>query len=790
MSTERDAEVPEREETLFGTLRHRLISLPTMSPRLRLLSAIAIAQLVVAAVVLALRDQPVPLVTAVAVPYAQPTLIGIPLPIFLAVALLVVLSWTYILAGFLHAHIALRVVGLALFTVSLWSERDTFNGAGIYRIPIAALVSALWLVGIGGGWYDRHVAHRNAHHLAHHKRLVGVTFGLVFAIIVALFALVWWSLEPERTSQFALLLWDHLGVLSVFLFPALILAGVDFAEWAELTAERGGAWIGRVKPPYVLAITTAVIALLVLWNTVMRNSSDMDSVPHILDFLKYGAVLLGGLAAVLAVGHVVRATPRMRIPYSILALSVGVSTFAVLLFMHTVFNPTTTSDSTHPATQQCVTLGPYVQRESPPFLISYPAGWYATADNSSETPTISFDGACFGHSAHIVVTSFSRQDVPTGRDAADRFTQSITRSGAKLSGRVVTTSDATTEGVWNLSSLSVSERSHDGAAARGLVWTRVQGERTWALAGWVDSGDALSDEYRAAFDAVVVSWQPGSTAHALAGERDETTGNARFSYTLFSVDVFGIASFVDEASLRSKAPLVIFAVIAFLLLALRAFPRYRGALMTSTVFLAAAALFQLFVAPIPILMIFTDIAEQSQPIVVTFWSVQLLIAAMTVVWLALLVVRRRLRDVSMTRLKSIFALNVSLVFVTWISALFGEQRGVRIGVIQGVIVLMALLWDVLMSGGSITNRAGRWFPRHARVLAYLGYIMVTAAAILNFSSWRVQATGAPLASELETDLWVQQGMVDFGVPVLLTVFALALWRRGGRNTERVDTRSV
>jgi hypothetical protein len=63
------------------------------------------------------------------------------------------------------------------------------------------------------------------------------------------------------------------------------------------------------------------------------------------------------------------------------------------------------------------------------------------------------------------------------------------------------------------------------------------------------------------------------------------------------------------------------------------------------------------------------------------------------------------------------------------------------------------------------------------VLLFLGYIMLVSTAVLYFTSWQVQATGAPVAEAIfESELWPREGLLGLGVPLLFVSFTLGLTR--------------
>lgn len=123
-------------------------------------------------------------------------------------------------------------------------------------------------------------------------------------------------------------------------------------------------------------------------------------------------------------------------------------------------------------------------------------------------------------------------------------------------------------------------------------------------------------------------------------------------------------------------------------------------------------------------------------------------------------------------------LNGSLQVVSWVYDLLGAAMEVssHFTVAGAVIIILALLWDATMPGETITNVDGAIFPRRSRVLLFFGYMSVTATNLLYFSTLTVQATGAHLEAQFESDVWVQNGLMLLGVPLLLTLFLLRLGR--------------
>lgn len=117
--------------------------------------------------------------------------------------------------------------------------------------------------------------------------------------------------------------------------------------------------------------------------------------------------------------------------------------------------------------------------------------------------------------------------------------------------------------------------------------------------------------------------------------------------------------------------------------------------------------------------------------------------------------------------------------MNWLSDVFPAAIGasVRSSLVGGVVIVVALFWDVATSGEEVTNVHGVRVPRHARVLIYLGYVMTVACAVLFFTTLKA-APGSPSMEQMfESEQWPWLGILLLGTPLVLTVFALRLAQR-------------
>ena len=132
----------------------------------------------------------------------------------------------------------------------------------------------------------------------------------------------------------------------------------------------------------------------------------------------------------------------------------------------------------------------------------------------------------------------------------------------------------------------------------------------------------------------------------------------------------------------------------------------------------------------------------------------------------------------------LLVVTLSLLVLTWIDLLYASAGKVvaaqvsqlgNLAIGGGIVLLLALLWDLAVSGEAITNVDGKWFPRDTRVLMFLGYILLVSSAVLMFSSL-FDEKGKLLESAFDPEEWVRQGILFLGIPLIITVALAGLHR--------------
>jgi hypothetical protein len=156
-------------------------------------------------------------------------------------------------------------------------------------------------------------------------------------------------------------------------------------------------------------------------------------------------------------------------------------------------------------------------------------------------------------------------------------------------------------------------------------------------------------------------------------------------------------------------------------------------------------------------------------------GVQAAVAGLTLIFVAVAWLRSR-HGPSTSTLRTLLMLAAGLQVLLWISQLYesASSVGARFSIAQGVVILLALLWELAVSGQAITNGHSTILPRASRVLAFCGYIMLVATAVVFFSSLRIQATGVAIEPQFESEGWPALGILQLAVPALLCLAALHL----------------
>lgn len=303
-----------------------------------------------------------------------------------------------------------------------------------------------------------------------------------------------------------------------------------------------------------------------------------------------------------------------------------------------------------------------------------------------------------------------------------------------------------------------------GDHRRGAAWTRSAAGRTWMALG-------LTDDQAEAY---------GALAPLLRQMRDSLRQSATPGPLPAPPRITGAARAVASADARAAILWITVAAVAGLSLALR---RRSDQANLALLYLTCTG------AWVGLTRIGAAAAGTSTTEGAVFnrqaGGLAALAAVSTLSYLAIQAIRsrthRRLgerasyRPPFPDRLDALLALDITLLLVWAAARLYGaaSQAGSTRPVVLGIVLVLALLWELGFSGpmlnpGDDTSA----MPHRARVIAYSGYLMLATAAVLQLGTLR-SSTGAPVGN-FESETLVQAGVIEFGVPLAITVF-LVTW---------------
>jgi hypothetical protein len=134
--------------------------------------------------------------------------------------------------------------------------------------------------------------------------------------------------------------------------------------------------------------------------------------------------------------------------------------------------------------------------------------------------------------------------------------------------------------------------------------------------------------------------------------------------------------------------------------------------------------------------------------------------------------RMHSRAIAMAAARLNFCLGIFLT-VSWVAA--RPQANHELNIVNVVIALTALTWDIMTSGGGITNRHTDNFPRSARVALFFAYVLTTSLQVAisatgDMTNWFVHGKDAGVFFEAE--YLMSAGLANFGIPFFIWLFTL------------------
>lgn len=798
-----DAESADEEsEGFWVELRSKLISWPSMRPPLRLITGVAIAQLLGAGLIVALHG----------VGFQQINLglqsgrdVEMAQPYFWVSIVFAILAIAFLMTGVLLMRWPLRLLALALFSAFLLFSAAPQPYTNL-RIVIVALIW-LWagvitvaLADPAWGAEKRDFYHRLRTPILQRlaplrarlawiggpllpARTLVVMLVAQVALYLILLATTGWMRGADNLL-FQLTIGTQLQMLSFALVPFLFLAGSDFAELGELLAS-GAASLTRIASArrnvwLTLGLTAiVVVAIATVTRPDTRNLSGF--------VLAYGDELLltalVGLALVglLRWGRMVSDTSFRPSKLSALALLLASLAYFALGWFAISYTVASTPNVTN------VTIADYAVYKTPAattpsFSLPYPTDWKPSLTQNQGDTLLSFNGLSQEFPGLVYVNAI--QDTNANANTASQ-TLAVLLNAEFAKNSVLSVQNVGGAEPWREERFTVSDPTGKSLTLEGEAWSRGLDGRDWAIIG------LTKDPYQIVlfpvFNAMTAGWQPDHSAQTPSEQEADMAAAIQRVSALF----------------LGLIPLLLGLALGFWMV--RRGGKHRRAWQTAGVFVATLGLL-VGAVRLPDMLQALGLSSNAVWFVgLDVNGVQQSIATATLALVIYVALRRRndARWIELVRLT--LRLNIGLLFIWLMLMLYDTAIGLSkssakhpLSWAAALIVLIALGWDLLMSGESFTNRDDERLPRHTRLLLYLGYIMLTATLVMFFSAQQFTHDLSTHESLFESEPWPQLGLQLLGLPMVVGAFALGVvaWLNGTRDgaetreTEEPETAPV
>ena len=736
------AEEEEKDVAVHRYILKNRFVLKDLDPGSRALVYGAIGALAVTAVAIATRDLPWP---DFDVSFSDNRITAIPITHFVLTLVLLGMLWTYMLYGAWRAYLPVRLAGLAIYLgVMTWFA---------FQIPDwRAAIPALLVVPA--------IVQRRKPNTSGWWRL-----GLFFVATELCYAAV--AFFAGDQLLFTLTLDDHLYWLSQASIPMLFLVGVELSE----VAGHGGRELFHRSSRYArlvpaLAVGAAALALgTELWGYDLATNA-----------ISVGWGLL--VVAILAVAYRFLAPAEqashlkpLTIVAAIVTLSLGFAVSQAIIY----FAPSSAGSG----------LADY-KHASPDFSFQYPLYWLPDRKafaHTSAPAAVLLDYQGTGEYAAVVAMT-----ADPNADAQSTLSDWL----ARRHGDSVALTNPGSAGGWTTFDLSGTVLST--RAGSGEAFVQYADGYAYLIYCWAPDDTSWQD-LKPGCDGIASSFQTGSgtivpgplaasspLASPSAAPASPSAGTSASSpaaqATSGSDGGAAPTSQADLATERAAAGTTIFWAIvlvasAIVLLVFRS--RGRSSQLAWWLFVASLVSFfsrgatgQAGVLTLP---------GGTQIGTLDTGSLAEAAGLLSLVWIGYRFARRR--PLTGNELAWLLYVNVALWVIGLLARLYyaGLDLG-ELGILQAIVIVLALGWEIFQSGGLITNRSSAKWPRASRVSMFMGYVLLVAVAVLYFSSQHLVDTGEHVAPAFESELWPAYGLAFLGAPLIIaTAFTSLPWRR-------------
>jgi hypothetical protein len=749
-----DDEPPEHEvHSLRALFRQRRTSVRTMEPRLRLAVGAAAASLIGTVLLIALRD-----IGGANVSLGRngSVVTAVSTPLFIATLVLLSLGLAYLLTGSVLASTPIAVIAIVVIMGEIGLHTGAFGT--VFGLDLLSLfptwavwsargtLAAIGLLAVGVVIYDR----RRGHAVDRRMRLTllagfALLFGAYFVILkIGSPDVGHLDLFPESISTLMLDIAD-------LVTPLLFIAAVDFGEWGGLLGERVGSALKAYRS-WAMTVVAAVLALgLIAWG-YSHLAGAWFTADRVWTAVRTTLIVGVTLVLMIVVGRALGLHKR-RWPAT---FNVAGLFAAVALVLYVIaplagviagkFNGVTTPvEQVTPDGRYTSAADITVERGGKSDLaysVLVPRGWIR--DNQSNGTVIWLNSALPGETPGTFVKGLERMGV---------FTLSFAPTPEQLAAGLKSPIKG---GVEHEGEFSVFDVDLSGGPAQ--MWLRPNGKGGSYAVEFTISGVPQA-RVEPTWKAIMETFRPGDEAPATLEEEPAPPESEQQKSN-------------DRLQAASFYLLVPTAVLLLLLVGIfgrRWGARLVGAMLVFVMFVLAALLY--FADEYARGLFGPDTHLPYVGSAGPFFA----IGVLSLIALAIPFREPRRRR---TLLVGLIGLLATVWTLVGMSVLYDHALAAsRIAIWAAIIVLVAMAWDVVMSGESMTNEGSKRIPRASRVLAFLGYVILVAGTVLFYSGQQVTGTGQAAESMFEPESITRNGLFRLAFPLAVLMFLL----RFGRN---------
>jgi hypothetical protein len=727
--------------TLRQTFGERRIAIASMDRHMKLATAGALGCMVGAAVLVAGRDIGGGRIS-IGVTGGVATTLSTPL--FDATLALLAIGMGYLVSGIILADRAVALIALLVVTGLLGFETGILGLPGAdYPLPSWAawatrgLLVAIWVL---GGAAQRARRSRQRDSAEDHRLRMAVLFGstlIMGGYLVILRIAGPAGGDPSAFATSVTLIMVNVGVLAT---PLLQVAATDFAEWGELSAERLHHHSRRSLPEWAAPAAGSTALVIV---GIGRGG---ETVGHTLAVVGEALLLLGiGAAVGLAVSRGFR-LGRLDWPERFSPVSLLVVT-ATSMWLVAALAGYLAGDFRSVPPPQATSGGAYTSAADVR-TASGPGG------STLLLPETWRSASAGGGVLYI------------GSDGTEQFkVLAITLPSQMTMPMLVAALGATPTGTPTRSATLVQEPIRTGSSL-GYVWTAPApggGGTSYVIYGYTSGPDLAAGLQQ--LEALAHSFRPAGQPPATVppGSGQERPASAS------EADADMVQTF--DLLLTAVASLV--AVAAVGTIGRKWTPKVRAtAVLFGTVTLFTGLFFGASVARV----VFGP--ATSWPVLTQNGTLIVLGGA----GLCALYWSRRsggAREWTKRLPGRLAELSGGILAVVLMNALYSRALSVeRIALWAPIILLVAVAWDVTMSGETLTNVASRRWPRSSRVLVFFGYTVVLGATVVFYSGQRAAGNGSLLPDAfIEPEAITRDALWRLAVPAVILLFVFRTFGR-------------